>query len=164
MPFLMTYTIINYAYFTMAMTYDVKLKQTARVEGKLLNKRPGSAVEMNVYGSTSVTRGRKWEDNKEYEQLQDSDDEVTLYDSSNNNKTLEVNEPPDYETSQKESERAISDNDEEYNVESNVANPEDACKFPVGLFVVLFLQFILRFKYFEKSQNFLFSLFYQKLS
>ncbi|XP_066936337.1 solute carrier family 12 member 8-like [Clytia hemisphaerica] len=134
MPFLMTYTIINYAYFAMAMSYDVKLKQTARVEGRYNSptKNNNKSVEMCDYGSTTVTKRRTWENGNEYHELTSDDggdvvaEEETVIDNS---KTLEVKEPPDYDTSQRESGLAVSDHDEELNVESNRVSSEDTTSY-----------------------------------
>ena len=165
----MTYTIINYAYFAMAMSYDVKLKQTARVEGRYNTnnnynnsdeKKTGNTyktssggnsttkqvVEMTQYGSTTTetaassnhikSQGRTFfNDDKEYHELTNDDDSAEIHQqhqhSNNetteiNNKTLKVNEPPDYNRESTTatgdhavSRLAISDNDEELNVESN---------------------------------------------
>ena len=144
----------------MAMSYDVKLKQTARVEGRYGNnngqKKSNSinkalsngdtkpaVVEMAQYGSTvtaaaATRQGRAFfsDDGNEYRKLTNDDDndnvEIQQQENNNddesafNNKTLKVNEPPSYNSESAlatgdpaVSRLAISDNDEELNVESN---------------------------------------------
>lgn len=173
MPFLTTYMAINYGYFAMAMSYDVKLKQTLRVEGSLNNhqNKNNNNNSRNSSGSDSVTKlngkptangygaltsERSFEDTSAAENVPPT---VTR-DGINSppdagSKTFEVEEPPaitkatEGETDDSFTAAASNDVDVELNVESNLVSAEDIGNFYIffnssSLEILLMMVFIYR--------------------
>ena len=150
MPFLTAYMSINYAYFAMAMSYDVKLKQTTRVESRL--KKNGGRCKEN--GTTADTKkktiqngiGNHSNNTFSYGTLnnestfEDGELDVSIKDnvvsspkagseqkgiSVDGSISFEVNEPPVFNANDGDTEKVEPSADEELNVESNHVTAEN---------------------------------------
>lgn len=133
MPFLTTYMAINYAYFAMAMSYDVKLKQTARVEYKFNNNNKnsidnngGKVVTTSNGGYGTLVNQRSFEGGVKIDPSDEKEDVFDTHDA-----VEQKDSPEDTVLSfpkvnvEMGDERTKNSSEDELNVESNLVSAED---------------------------------------